>query len=85
MLQSDFLSKGFSYVVCQPGNDAVSNDAMKAYQSGSGFSFMTETSTAVLHPVACSVHGAVVRPLLADVPHGEGDTRAVLGGSGSWR
>ncbi len=58
---------------------------MKAYQSGSGFSFMTKTSTAILHQVACSVHGAVVRPLLADVPRGEGDTCTVPGGSGFWR
>jgi hypothetical protein len=40
------------YMVCQPGNDEASNTAMHAYQSGEGFSFMTTSSTAVLHPVA---------------------------------
>jgi hypothetical protein len=39
------------YVVCQPGNNKVSNAAMKAYQSGKDFSFMTKLSTAVPHPV----------------------------------
>jgi hypothetical protein len=39
------------YVVCQPGNNEASNAAMKAYQSGKDFSFMTKSSTAVLNPV----------------------------------
>jgi hypothetical protein len=52
VLCTDFLSRGMGYVVCQPGNDKTSNAAMKAYQSGAEFSFMTKTSTAVLHPVA---------------------------------
>jgi hypothetical protein len=46
------LSKGFGYVVCQPGNDAALTAAMDAYRSGSDFSFMTKDSMAVLHPVA---------------------------------
>ncbi len=49
---TDFLSRGMGYVVFQPGNNKASNAAMKAYQSGKDFSFMTKSSTAVLHPVA---------------------------------
>ena len=52
VLCTDFLSRGFGYVVCQPGNDKASNEAMNAYQSGADFSFMTKTSTATLRPVA---------------------------------
>ena len=52
VLCTDFLSRGFGYVVCQPGNDKASNEAMNAYQFGADFSFMTKTSTATLRPVA---------------------------------
>jgi hypothetical protein len=52
VLRSDFSSKGFGYVICQPGNDNASTTAMNAYRSGSDFSFMTKDSKAVLHPVA---------------------------------
>jgi hypothetical protein len=52
VLRSDFSSKGFGYVICQPGNNNASTTAMNAYCSGSDFSFMTKDSTAVLHPVA---------------------------------
>ncbi len=52
VLQSDFSSKGFGYVICQPGNDDALTKAMNAYHSGANFSFMTKTSTAVLHPVS---------------------------------
>jgi hypothetical protein len=51
-LQSNFSSRGFGYVVCQPGNDTASTKAMNAYHSGADFSFVTKTSSAVLHPVA---------------------------------
>jgi hypothetical protein len=64
VLQSDFLSKGFSYVVCQPGNGTASTVAMEAYRSGLDFSFMTKDSMAVLHPVtfgARRCHGNEVR------------------------
>jgi hypothetical protein len=64
VLQSDFSSKGFGYVICQPVNNVVSTEAMNAYQSGSDFSFMTTTSAAVLHLVAfgaCRCHGDEVR------------------------
>ncbi len=49
VLWTDFSSRGMGYVVCQPGNDDTSNAAMNAYQSGNDFSFMTTSSTAVLH------------------------------------
>jgi len=52
VLWSDFSSKGFGYVICQPGNNNALTTAMTAYRSGSDFSFMTKDSTAVLHPVA---------------------------------
>jgi hypothetical protein len=64
VIQSDFLSKGFGYVICQPANDLALTEAMNAYQSGSDFSFMTKTSTAVLHLVAfgaCNCHGNMVQ------------------------
>jgi hypothetical protein len=52
VLWSDFLSKGFGYIVCKPGTDTALTVAMDAYRSGSDFSFMTKDSAAVLHPVA---------------------------------
>jgi hypothetical protein len=51
VLRSDFSSKGFGYVVCQPGTDTASTVAMDTYHSGLDFSFMTKDSAAVLHPV----------------------------------
>ena len=54
VLCTDFSSRGFGYVVCQPGNNDASNEAIEAYQSGKDFSFMTKTSTATLRPVAFS-------------------------------
>ncbi len=52
MLQSDFSSKGLGYVVCQPGINNASIEAMNTYRSGADFSFTNETSMAVLHPVS---------------------------------
>ncbi len=49
---TNFLSCGFGYVVCQPGNNEASNAAMNAYRSGTDFSFMTKSSMATLRPVA---------------------------------
>ncbi len=51
ILQSDFLSKEFDYIVRQPGNDTTLTTAMDAYCSGSDFSFVTKDSMAVLHPI----------------------------------
>jgi hypothetical protein len=55
VLCTDFSSRGFSYVVCQPGNDEASNAAMNAYQSGAAFSVMTKSSMATLRPVAFGI------------------------------
>ncbi len=52
VLQTDFLSQGFGYVVCQPGNDDASTAAMDTYQCSSDFNFMATSSAAVLHLVA---------------------------------
>jgi hypothetical protein len=52
VLQSEFSSRGFGYVICQPANDVALTEAMNAYQSGSDFNFMTKISAAVLYPVA---------------------------------
>jgi hypothetical protein len=52
VLWTDFSSKSFGYVVCQPGSDTASTATMDAYHSGSDFSFMTKDSTTALHPVA---------------------------------
>ncbi len=49
------MSKGFGYVVCQPGTDAASNQAMAAYQAGKDFAFMTKGSSVVLQPMAFGV------------------------------
>jgi hypothetical protein len=48
VLRTDFLSKGFGYVVCQPGTDTASEQAMAAYQADRDFAFMTMDSSAVL-------------------------------------
>ncbi len=52
VLRTDFLSKGFGYIVCQPGTDTASEQAIAAYQAGQDFAFMTTDSSAVLQPVA---------------------------------
>ncbi len=64
ILLSDFLSKDFGNVVCQPGTDKIPETAMKAYRLGSDFSFMTKDSSATIHPVAfggCPYCGNEVR------------------------
>ena len=52
VLRSNFSSKGFGYVICQPGHDNALTTAINVYRSGLDFSFMTKDSKAVLHPVA---------------------------------
>ncbi len=52
VLRTDFLSKGFGYIVCQPGTDTASEQVMAAYQAGRDFVFMTTDSSAVLRPAA---------------------------------
>jgi hypothetical protein len=51
VLQTNFLSKGFGYVVCQPGADAASKQVMAACQAEKDFAFMTKDSSAVLRLV----------------------------------
>jgi hypothetical protein len=51
VLWSDFSSKSYGYMVCQPGTDKASTKAASAYCPGANFSFMTKTSKDVLHPV----------------------------------
>jgi hypothetical protein len=52
ILCTDFSSRGFGFVVCQPGTDESSEAAMVAYRSGSDFAFMTKDAKGVLRPVA---------------------------------
>jgi hypothetical protein len=41
---TDFSSRSFGYVVCQPGTDCVSEEAMRAYRAGSDFAFTLQSS-----------------------------------------
>ena len=52
VLRTDFLAKGFGYVICQHDIEAASEQAMAAFQAGHDFTFMTKDSSAVLRPVA---------------------------------
>ena len=52
VLRTNFSARGFGYVICQPGTDAASKQAMAAFQAGHDFTFMTNESSAVLRPVA---------------------------------
>ena len=52
VLRTDFSSRGFGFVVSQPGTDESSEAAMVAYRSGSDFAFMTKEATGVLRPIA---------------------------------
>jgi hypothetical protein len=51
VLRTDFSSKGFRYVLCQPTTDETTLKAVQDYQDGKGFTFMTKSSSAVLHPI----------------------------------
>ncbi len=51
VLRTDFSNLGFGWVLCQPGNDAATNQAVHNYREGRGFNMMTNNSTTVLHPV----------------------------------
>jgi len=52
VLRTDFLVKGFGFVICQPDTDTASEQAMAAFQAGHNFTFVTKDSSAVLRPVA---------------------------------
>ncbi len=67
ILCTNFSSLGFGWVLCQPGDDAATNQTMHNYQAGKSFSVMTKDSAAVLHLVCfCSrwSHGNEVWLLL---------------------
>ena len=51
VLRTDFSSKGFGYVLLQPGNNEGSVKAAQDYLDDKGFNFMTKNSKAILHPV----------------------------------
>jgi hypothetical protein len=51
VLQTDFSSLRFGWVLCQSGNDAATNQAVHNYRKGRGFNMMTKDSTTILHPV----------------------------------
>jgi hypothetical protein len=51
VLRTDFSSKGFGYMLCQPATDKTTLEAVQDYQDGKGFTFMTNSSSAVLHTV----------------------------------
>jgi hypothetical protein len=51
VLRTDFLARGFGFVLLQPGNDEASVQAAQDYCDGKGFSFMTKGSKAILRPV----------------------------------
>jgi hypothetical protein len=51
VLRTDFFSKGFGYVLCQPATDESMLKAVQDYRDGKGFSFMTKSSSAILHPI----------------------------------
>ncbi len=60
VLQTDFSSLGFGFVLLQPGNDDASTEAAQDYQDRCSFSFTMKGSTAALHPVcfgACRTQG----------------------------
>jgi hypothetical protein len=44
VLQTDFSSKGFGYVVCQADNDDTSLALASQVMSGNGFHFLTKTN-----------------------------------------
>jgi hypothetical protein len=52
VLRTDFLLKGFSYVVCQADDDDVSLALASQFMLGNGFHFLTKTNGSVLFPIA---------------------------------
>jgi hypothetical protein len=51
VLRTDFSMDGFGFVLCQPTSDKATLKAVQEYWDGKGFSFMTKSSSAVLHPI----------------------------------
>jgi hypothetical protein len=64
VLQTNFSTMGFGYVLLQPGNNDASTQAAQDYRDGNAFTFMTKESLAKLHPAcfgARKCHGNEVR------------------------
>jgi hypothetical protein len=51
VLRTNFSSKGFGYVVCQPDSDSISLELISQFMPGNGFYFFTKTDGGVLYPV----------------------------------
>jgi hypothetical protein len=51
ILRTDFLAKGFGYVVCQSVNDKTSLALASQFMSGNGFHFLTKKDGGALYPV----------------------------------
>jgi hypothetical protein len=45
VLWTDFSSLGFGWVLCQPGDDAATNQTVHNYREGRGFNMMTKDSS----------------------------------------
>ncbi len=52
ILQTDFSSLVFGFIVRQPDNNDASLALITQYMSGNGFDFMTTNSNGTLHPIA---------------------------------
>jgi hypothetical protein len=51
-LHTDFLEKGFGYVVCQSNNDETSLALASQFMFGNGFHFLTKKDSEALYPIA---------------------------------
>jgi hypothetical protein len=51
VLRTEFLKNGFGYVLCQPALDESLLKAVQDYWEGQGFTLLTKSSLAILHPV----------------------------------
>ena len=52
VLMTDFSTKGFGYVACQPGDDDESQAAMREFMRGGQCEFLKKGSKIALHPIA---------------------------------
>jgi len=51
VLRTNFSKDGIGFVLCQLASEKATLKAVKDYRDGKGFSFMTRSSSAVLHPI----------------------------------
>jgi hypothetical protein len=56
VLRTDFLAKGFGYVVCQSNHDKTSLALASQFMSGNGFHFLTNKDGGALYPIAFGSH-----------------------------